>query len=103
MRARRLANPVTAACRIRILDRMDNVSPSTQRAVIVACVLALMLLAASRLNPLMTSAVNNRLEAPCADPNSAGVGEVDRTAWTPLLWSCTVQRMDGGTENIRPW
>lgn len=98
-----MANPVTTGTSTRILGEVRNLSPSTRRTAVAALVLALLLLAASRWNPLMTAAANNRLEAPCADPDSAGVTEVDRTAWTPLVWSCTVQRMDGGTETILPW
>lgn len=76
---------------------------ATRWAVIVACLVALTLFVASRWNPLMSSAANNRLEAPCADPAIAAVIEVDRTAWTPLLWSCTVRHPDGETQRIRPW
>jgi hypothetical protein len=78
-------------------------STGIRRWFIGACLIVVLLLAASRWNPLMTSAANNRLEAPCADPAIAGVEGFDRAAWTPLLWSCTVQRMDGRTETIRPW
>lgn len=74
-----------------------------RRSFIGGCLIVVVLLAASRWNPFMTSAANNRLEAPCADPANAGVEGFDRAAWTPLLWSCTVERMDGRTETIRPW
>jgi hypothetical protein len=62
-----------------------------------------MLLSASRWNPLMTSAANNRLEAPCADPAIDAVLDVDRQAWTPFLWSCTVRHVNGDMETIHPW
>lgn len=85
----------------------DRVAARRRRAakfgVGVACAVALMLLVASRLNPLMTSAANNRLAGPCADPEVAEVIGFDRTAWTPLLWSCTVRHTNGETETVRPW
>jgi hypothetical protein len=71
--------------------------------VAIACTVGLVLLVASRWNPIMTSAANNRLEAPCADPAIARVIETDRSAWTPFLWSCTVRHPNGQTETNRPW
>lgn len=93
---------VTAPRASRHNSRMAGVGRTARRLAGAGAAGVLLVVIVSRLNPFMTSAVNNRLESPCADPDTISQ-DYDRSAWTPLLWSCEVEDFDGSSKTIRPW
>jgi hypothetical protein len=71
---------------------------------VVAALGALLLIVAalSSSNPFLAMGANNRLESRCPAVSDAGSWTYDRSTWTPLMWSCTVETPEGA-RRIRAW
>jgi hypothetical protein len=67
---------------------------------IVGVVIAVLGIAVSSLNPLLSIGVSNQLEGACTE-NRFDSWTYHRSSWTPLRWSCTVVER-GRRREIRP-